>query len=159
MVKRTSDITAVARILNHPKVHPYVVDDGSASVFVPGENDFYIMNKEKTGVVRVDQLNAVSCMIHFAALPELWGKVRQFGLEAIDWGFRHTSYCKIVAMIPYFNRLTIKLCLGCGFSEEGCVTKSFLKNWKFYDQIVYGLTKTDFYNDRIKEGEQCQQQL
>jgi RimJ/RimL family protein N-acetyltransferase len=29
----------------------------------------------------------------------------------------------------------------CGFVKEGLLKKSFLKNWKLYDQEIYGITK------------------
>jgi RimJ/RimL family protein N-acetyltransferase len=145
LVTKAENMNAVSKILNHPKVHGFITDDTSDSHYTPNAEDFYIINKAETGVVKLDQLNGVTCIVHIAALPELWGKGVDFARESIDWGFKNTRFSKVVAIVPEFNHLTIKLCVGCGFEKEGLIKKSFLKNWEFHNQIIFGLTKAQFY--------------
>ena len=142
---------AVSRIFNHPKVYEWISDDTSVPPFVPDPAHFYLMNEEKTGVVRLEHLNGITCMVHIGTLPELWGRATTFVKEGILWLFENTKYSKIVSLAPENNRVAILFGRRCGFKEEGRITKSFLKNWTLYDQVVLGLSKYD------KEA-LCQQQ-
>jgi len=153
IVSRTHDMDAVAKILNHPKVYNMVADDSVPFPYVPPPGD-YVINEAKTGLIRIDPVNGICCIVHIAAMPELWGKAEGFVESAIEWGINNTGYNKVLAMVPSFNRLTIRLCLKCGFEQEGRIKKSFLKNWEFHDQILFGLSKTDF----LERRQLCQQQ-
>lgn len=143
MVKRTDDMEAVSRILNHPKVYEWISDDTSIPPCTPNPNNFYVMNEEKTVVVRIDQLNGITCMVHIAAIPELWGKTASFVKEGVAWVFKNTTYSKIISLASEHNRAAIALGKRCGFKVEGKITKSFLKNWVLHDQIIFGLSKYD----------------
>tara|TARA_Y100000310_G_scaffold136383_1_gene135236 strand:- start:29 stop:487 length:459 start_codon:yes stop_codon:yes gene_type:complete len=145
VVHKTNDMEGVAKILNHPRVYNMAADDLSPKPYIPDVSGFYIMNEGKTGVVRLDRAGAICCNAHIAALPELWGKGVEFAKEAISWGFKNTTYTKVVALVPEYNGLTLSLCDNCGFKREGLVTKSFLKNWKCHDQVLFGITKTEFF--------------
>jgi hypothetical protein len=148
---RATDIDAVARIFNHPKLYKWMTDDGSPETYTPEPNALFLMNEEKTGVVRIDMMNCITCEVHIATLPELRVGTREFVQECIDWVFKNTTYSKIVSYAPEFNRAAIIFAKRCGFKVEGKLTKSFLKNWKLYDQVIFGLSKYD------KEA-LCQQQ-
>ena len=113
------------------------------------KNIIYLMNEEKTGVIRIDPFNGCTCQAHIATLPELWGKADQFVKEALCWGFTYTRYLKVIAFIPIFNKLTIRLVKNNGFREEGCILKSFLKNWKLHNLLIFGLTKESFLTENI----------
>jgi len=90
MVNRTTDMKAVSHIVNHPRVIGWVTDDLSPDVYVPDETALYIMNSEKTGVIRVDKINGITCQVHTAALPQLWGRTKDFVVEAIEWAWKNT---------------------------------------------------------------------
>ena len=141
MVERATDMDAIARILNHPKVYDGISDDLSVFPFVPDPSHFCLINEEKTGVVRIDPVNSVTCAVHIAALPELWGRVVGFVKEGIEWTFKNTLYSKIIGFTPENNRSAVALAKRCGFKEEGRIVKSFLKHWELHDQIVFGLSK------------------
>ena len=143
MVSKTNDLESVARIFNHPKVYRWISDDLSAPVYVPDPSGFYVMNEEKTGVAKVEPFTGTACMVHIAALPELWGKTPEFVKEGAKWLFSNTRYTKIISVAPECNRLALRLGDACGFKREGKITNSFLKNWRLYDMIVFGLSKYD----------------
>jgi len=143
MIERTTDMEAVARIINDPRVCKWVADDTSVLPYVPNPAHFYIMNEEKTGLGRIDQLNGIACMVHIVTLRELRGKTLEFAKEALDWIFKNTTFSKIISLAPEYNRAAIMFGKQCGFKVEGKITKSFLKNWKLHDQIVFGLSKYD----------------
>jgi len=148
VVFKTDDLKAVAKILNHPRVYGMISEDSAPVPFEPGPG-FYIMNEEETGVVRIDHATAISCSAHIAAMPSLWGKARGFTKDALSWGFNNTQYTKVIALIPSFNLLALSLCDDCGFLREGLITQSYLKNWEYHDQVVFGITKNQFYGGDI----------
>jgi len=152
MIYRCKDTKSIAKILNHPKVFKWVGDDFAAIGYVPvvlNEAIIWLMNKEQTGLIKIDQVNFVTCHVHIATLPELWGKADKFVEEALYWGFNWTHFLKVIALIPVFNNLALKLVERNGFEKEGCIKKSFLKNWELHDQSIYGLTKEDFLKEKI----------
>ena len=146
-IYRTYDLNLVKSILNHPKVKDMVADDSTPEPYEPPEG-FYLTNEEETGILRIDQVNGICCSVHIAAHPNLWGKAEEFVKSAIEWGMENTGYNKVLAFVPSFNRLTIRLCRACGFEQEGVAKRSILKNWRFHDQILFGLSKTDFLKRR-----------
>ncbi len=142
MVSKTDDMAAVAKIFNHPKVYKWVSDDASIPPYVPGPG-LYLMNDEETGAVRVDKLNGISCMVHIGTLPELKLRTREFALGGIKWLFENTTFSKIISLAPECNRAAVVFGKRCGFKVEGKITKSFLKDWQLYDQVLLGLSKYD----------------
>ena len=132
---------AVSKIINHPEVYGWVSDDCSPDEYVPDARNLYIINDEGPAVIRVDHFNGVTCQVHTSTTPELSGPAKDFVAEAIAWGWENTRYSKIIYLVPSFNRLADRLCRSCGFKKEGIITKSFLKNFKLYDQVIYGMSK------------------
>lgn len=145
-VYKSNDLKAVARIMNHSKVYKIISDDLTPDLIVP-EDAIYIMNDKKTGVIRVNSINGTSCSVHISTMPSLWGRADEFVLSALGWGFSNTIFTKVIAMIPEYNRLAIRMCLKCGFDIEGLISKSVLKNWKYYDMTLLGLTKVKFLTE------------
>lgn len=144
-VYRTIDPATISHILNHPKVFPYITDDRSPQFYTPVicPQIIYLIDDKKQGIIRIDPMNGVMCSVHIATLPDMWGRAIDFVKSSLQWGLRHTQYLKIVAMVPEFNEHTIALAQKAGFVREGVLKKSFLKNWKLHDQIVFGLCKGD----------------
>jgi len=145
----TTDKELISKILNHPKVYKWITDDCSPKVYWPviHPSIIYLTDETQSAVVRIDPMNGICCQVHFALLPEAWGRGLEIVKEAISWGFKTTRYMKIVAIIPDYNRPIIKIVKECGFTKEGTLKKSFLKNWKMRNQIIYGLTKNEFKED------------
>jgi len=144
MIYRCVDPNVISGIINHPKVYNYLTEDSSSPhqpVIHP--SIIYLVDDNNQGVIRVDPMNSTSCYVHIATTPKMWGAGHEFVKEAISWGFKNTQYLKIVALVPAFNECTLKLVREVGFKEEGVCTKSFLKNWKLHDQIIFGFCKGD----------------
>lgn len=145
-IYRSVDKEVIAKVLNHPKVFPFLTDDMSPQFYDPviSPHIMYLMNEGNTGVVRIDPINGVMCNAHIATTPEVWGDAVTFVKNALEWGFKNTRYMKVMAMIPEFNGHAISLAHKAGFVREGVLKKSFLKNWKLHDQILFGLCKGDY---------------
>ena len=155
MIFNCQNESEIARIWNHPKVLGWITDDLCPKVAKPIITFplLYLMNKEKTGVIMVVPVNGITCEVHTACLPELWGKSSEFIRGCIDWGMDNTRYQKIITYVPTFNRLAIRITKKAGFEQEGLIKESFLKNWKLYDQYLFGMTKIDY----LKRKKSCQQ--
>ncbi len=145
MVKPCTNKEDIARILNHPKVYGWLTDIRSPKEYEPiiHESVIYLMDETKAGVIRIDPMNGITCCMHIAALPEMWGKTKVFVQDVIRWTFTNTGYMKVTAFIPVDNKLAIKLARDVGMVQEGILTKSYLRNWKVLDQIIFGLYKGD----------------
>jgi len=143
MVAQTFDIKKIARILNDKKVIDWISDDATKGRYVPplSPNVIYLIDDTDSGVIRIDPLNSVACTVHIATLPRMWGSGHTFVKDAIKWGFKNTTYQKVVAIIPEYNKFTIKLVSDLNFKKEGVLEKSFLKNWQMHNQLIYGLNK------------------
>lgn len=143
MITKATNLEAIARIFNHPKVAGWVSDDLSIFPYVPLPEHCYLTNDGQNAAVRVDKLNGITCMVHIGTLPEMRGQTVAFAKEGIAWVFKNTAYVKIVSLAPEFNRAAIVFGKRCGFKIEGKITKSFIKNWELYDQVILGLSKYD----------------
>lgn len=145
MIERCIDKAVLTRIFNHPKVFDYLTDDLSPEFYEPVIHPqvTYLVDETKEGVIRLDPMNGMCCSVHIATTPKMWGTAHEFCKSAIKWGFRNTPYQKVVAIVPVFNDMTLKLVRDIGFTQEGLLKKSFLKNWNLHDQVVFGLCKGD----------------
>jgi len=153
MIERNTNKEDIAKVINHPKVWDMVSDDLSRKPYVPSDDNVYLMDDKKLGVVEIEALNGVTCIIHIAATPKLWGKVEEFIDEVLSLIFTKTRFMKIIAFIPAYNKPTIGLAEKSGMEKEGCISRSFLKGWELHDQLIYGLTK-----EKFREGILCHQQ-
>ncbi len=144
MIYNCINKAVIENIILHPKVMDWLTDDNSKHYeVVLHPQIYYLVNEANTGVIRLDPINSVTCSVHIATLPELWGKASSFAQEAIEWNFKNTLYQKVVAIIPEYNDRTIKFAKKFNFKQEGVLTKSFLKNWVLADQLILSLNKGD----------------
>lgn len=142
MIYNCINKSVIENIILHPEVMNWLTDDNTKHYDVIMHPQIhYLVNEENTGVVRVDPMNSITCFVHIATLPELWGHGKTFAQEIRDWVFTQTLYQKAVAIIPVYNDRVIKLVQGLNFKQEGVLTKSFLKNWVLADQLIYSLNK------------------
>ncbi len=144
MIYNCINKAVIENIILHPKVINWLTDDNTKNYDVVIHPQIhYLVNEANTGVVRVDPMNSVTCSLHIATLPELWGNGKSFGLDVRDWVFSKTLYQKAVAIIPAYNDRVIRLVNRLNFKQEGVLTKSFLKNWVLTDQLIFSLNKGD----------------
>jgi RimJ/RimL family protein N-acetyltransferase len=106
------------------------------------------------GVYLVSPWNQFCYQIHGGVGKEYWGRGPEVCWYAGNFIFNTTPCIKIVAIIPEFNRLMCKCVAKLGMIKEGKVTKSYLKWSRLHDQIIYGITKTQFR----QRGDLCHQQ-
>ena len=145
MVYPTTDKDLISRIANHPKVIGWLRDDMSPELYIPTIHPkiIYLVDDTESGVIRIDPMNSVTCSVHMATTPRMWGNAIDMVKEAIGWGFKKTQYLKIQAFIPNNNPYVKGLLYRCGFELEGTLKRSFLSGGILRDQFCYGLKKGD----------------
>lgn len=149
--ERCFDTSVLSAIVRHPKVWPFVSDDGSGA-----REDFelsseivlawswYLVSYRGTpaGFASFEPRNAAVAEFHGAILPEFRGKVG-FDLAhasmAAHW--RSTKRPKVVAYCPASNRLAQRINVALGFQREGELTDAYLRNGRLENVIVYGMTR------------------
>lgn len=143
MVSVCTNIDEIKEIVDDPLVNPWLSEDNTNMPITFHPNITYLINDKKNCLIRVDKFNSITCCVHIAAKSETWGHNIEFVKEAIIWGFKYLPYKKFIAFIPEYNKRVISFVEKIGFKKEGVLTKSFLKNWKIQDQLIYGLVKGD----------------
>ena len=81
IIKRSLDKEAISKVFNHPQVFPFLPDDISPAFYDPVIHPqvMYLMDEEDRGVVRVDPVNGITCSVHIATTPDMWGDALHFG--------------------------------------------------------------------------------
>lgn len=79
--------------------------------------------------------------IHGGVAKKFWGRGAEICVALGMFLFRGTPCVKIVAVVPEYNRLMRKCLLKSGLLEEGRIKKSFFKNMRLHDQIIYGVER------------------
>lgn len=155
-IERTFDYALVREMMTHPKVWPWITDDGSPPVeaFQPAESEmiWYLAARDGDEVLGIWMLvpqNAVCWEVHTCLLPKAFGeRARRAALIAVSFVFDTTPCVRLFTNVPQYNRLALRFAKAAGMTEFGVNKGSYLKRGKLYDQIMLGISK----------GEQCQQQ-
>jgi len=110
--------------------------DDNSRWYVSGEDD------EVVGVYWLRKLNHVTWEIHTNVRMKFWGtgKALPHAKTALDFIFDESGARKIVATIPETAPHVLAYAKQVGFTEEGRMTGSFLKDDILYDQIHLGIT-------------------
>jgi len=135
--------------MRHPKIYPYISDDScpKREDFRVGREDpwqsYFITAKDDSliGMWLLHRHNAITYEIHTCVLPSRFRAADEAAKAVVAWIFENTPCRKIITHVPSFNRAALKFALRAGLQLEGCVTESFLKDGKIYDQHLLGITK------------------
>lgn len=144
---RTRDFALVREVLTHESQARMSSDDATdLAAFRPNEDDRIIYLAifdagEALGIFTLIPQNAVCYEIHCALLPPCWGPRTRLALRgALAWAFRETPARRIVASIPAYNRLAIRLARDAGMTQFGTNEKSFERGGALRDQILLGIS-------------------
>ena len=156
MIKRCTieDVEAVNRILRHPEIYPYSIDDGcseDANTFDAGpalesENLYFLgwrVGDAWAGLCMLQAWSVATYEIHVSILPPFrkGSAVIHAATKAIDWMYDNTACCKVVAAVPVINKAAIFFAMSMGMVEEGLMKKSFMKDGVLVDQMILGIVK------------------
>ncbi len=150
---RTRDMHIVRDIMLHPKVWPYLHDDGLDDFHPTDEEHIYWMlvrDESPAGVFMVYAHNSICYEMHTAILPRIWGSEAAHAAQLLlAWAFSEMPCQKMITSVPSYNRMALRFAKQGGMTVEGTNRFSYLKNGVLHDQILLGITKEEFL---------CQQQ-
>lgn len=114
----------------------YLIDDPNNIIALPNK---------RCVIVAYPLGSLTTYQVHIGVDPEGRGKEAVGAAkEAIKWFFdNYPSTHKLVAYIPTTNRLSQVFASLVGMRREGVCMKSFLKDGRLIDQVVYGLSRED----------------
>lgn len=146
--ERSFDYALIRTIVTHPRIWPFISDDGSPPVeqYRPIESEavWYVVARDGAEILGLWMLhphNAVCWEIHTCLLPGAWG---DRALEAArlfpEWIWANTVCRRVVTNVPDYNRVALKFAWRSGMLEYGVNPASFLKNGKLYDQVCLGIS-------------------
>jgi len=106
------------------RAQPDDAPDASTVEPVPIAGVRYIIAEEKQplGVFLLHEKSESLADVHFTLLPPLWGKSQEVGTAFLAWVWSNTAYLKLIARVPSYNPLALRLAVACGF-EEDVITK------------------------------------
>lgn len=149
--ERTFDLELIRTIATHPKIWPWISDDGAGTPedYRPIDHPavWYVTvvsRGELMGAWAFIPENSICWGMHTLLLPKAWGTFAHRALrDLIKWVWDNTPCQRIVGTAPVFNRLVIAFAKGAGMEEYGMNPKSYLKRGKLYDQILLGISRPE----------------
>src|SRR5581483_3651266 len=111
--ERSTDVALIRQIITHPKIYPWLGDDGMppAAQFQPVDHPeiHYMLvwdGSELLGLFEFRPKNSVTWEAHTCLLPNAWGaRAVTAAREMARWTFDNTSCERIVTAVPEYNRL------------------------------------------------------
>ena len=90
-------------------------------------------------------VNLSTLELHFKALPHIRGKkALNYAKATISHIFDKLSVNKLNTLAPEYRKQNQRFIVMCGFQREGISRESFYKDGRYWDQICYGLTRSDY---------------
>jgi hypothetical protein len=156
--ERTSDMVLVREVMTHPRVWPFITDDGCPPVneFQPVEHPgiWYVLcldDEELLGLWMFVPATSVCFEVHTCLLPgHGYRRSREAAKQAAAWIWANTQCQRIFTNVPMCNVIAMRFAEAAGMVEFGVNARSFLKGGILQDQALLGLS-------RPKE-QSCQQQ-
>lgn len=146
--EQTQDECFINHCLTHPAVWRVGTDDVLSNVnpklfFTQIDGVLYIKAGEY-GILIGRPVNYISFEVHVALLPEARGKAVDICKGAMQWLFsKSTRPLRLIASIPEYNKLAIRLARKVGMEFIGINKLSFQKDGKLFDQHLFGISKGD----------------
>lgn len=147
--ERTADFDLIRRIITHPEVYRFLVDDFSPEPedWQPLASDavWYIVAREESedlGIFILLPERPIYAKMHVCFLPKAWGDRAGFAAKGIiPWIWQSTEFHRLVGEIPKYNERALRFAVLMGAKEIGVNQESFLKDGKLHDQVLFGLSR------------------
>jgi RimJ/RimL family protein N-acetyltransferase len=147
----------ICEVLSNPKeikslvlkVSQLAFEDGvNADNWTPkafGNNCWLAIKEEGEifGLAAFRAIQAHTVEIHMYAMPNKCNKWKSIVKSVLEWLYSKENINKVIALVGVNHKTTYKLLKKIGFTQEGLIKESYLKDGKFHDQYVMGLTRKD----------------
>jgi hypothetical protein len=143
--KRTRDLDAVASILTHEKLWPWIADD-----FYPAPENFrpndaeciwYLLafDEEDTplGLFITHPINQLLWEVDHALLPWAWGRTRAIGAAFEAWLWENTPATKAIGFTPSCNKLALRYARKAGMCEVGRIARCYQRQFELHDIVIF----------------------
>lgn len=149
--ERTTDYRLVREIMTHPKVYPWIADDGSPAVeeFQPVEHPafWYVLafeEEELLGLWLFSPQNSICWEVHTCLLPgHGFRRAREAAAAMALWIWENTPCRRIVTNVPRFNRTARTFAEAAGMTRCGVNLRSYMKNGELHDQLMLGMSRPE----------------
>ena len=146
-----ADVDKIFNILSHESVAPFLLTESRDTAYTVAkafllDSSVYVLSPEpQTCLVFTSRTN-IALTVHMCAIDGA-DRARAFdsAKHSIRWIFDNTDYTKVVGEIEVSNRRAIMGALRCGFKKEGLLKEAILMWGKACDEVVVGITKTEFF--------------
>ncbi len=148
---RLHDLSKALQVITDPEIWERIKEDGQ-------EKPIELSNKtgdwfgleiygNTIGIALFIKLNSVLCEVHFCILKQYR---RKYANKAVDLVIKHFAYDtvfnKMVTNIMGIYKPIRNFAVKHGFQVEGINRQSVLKNGKYLDQWLVGITKQEAIN-------------
>ena len=143
-----NDIEIVNRIMTAPDIYPWISDDGSpsadefsAEIFL-NNPDIYVLQPNEYSIFLFIPFVSFVYQMHTCVLKEGRGKMAfKAARDVCRWMFENTDAVKLIGTVEENNRRMDVFARRIGAKKEGVLTKSYVKNGKISDLILFGMEK------------------
>lgn len=147
--ERTRDMKLVRDVMTHPRIWPWITDDGTgpADQFTPPDlpSVWYVAVRDGNdfmGIWMFVPRNAICYEVHTCLLPKAWGSFAVEASRAMSrWMWENSPARRIVTAVPAYNRLALNLARNAGMTQYGTDPQSCLKGGKVWDVHLLGISK------------------
>lgn len=139
IVERTYDEDYIYRCITNPKVWQSGINDLNLiepEFFFPPMGDEYVYLRLGDYGLFVGIKKDTQCDVHFSLLPKAIKKAYSLSEIAMNWAFDNLDCKTLVASIPEYNRLALKIANKL-MNPAGINKQSFLKDGILFDQHLY----------------------
>lgn len=140
MIERTHDEAWVTGIVTHPRVWPWISEDGQDPATWRMHPGAVALRYGDHGLFLLNPTTTVAWEAHTCMLPHT-PDVDAAAREAMAWMFTNTAAQKITTSAFDTHRHAIALAKRAGFVEEGRLTAMVMWRGKPRDLFIYGVQK------------------
>lgn len=143
-IEFTKDVRYIHKFLTDEKIWRMTSDDSTGSTnpdlfFIPTENILYI-KVDDIGLITLipkDQVYSV----HVAFKREAYGTTTFILKKCLEWFWERSEAIELVASIPAYNYLALRLANKIGMYMTGIDKDAFIKDGFVYDIINYKIRR------------------
>ena len=147
----TTDAEFITRCMTQPEVWRMGTDDNAASVnpkmfYVNPDGNLWL-KCDDYGLLMCEPLMHDALKLHIGFTPNVKGRAIDVCKGAFRWLLTNTTTVRLLADIPTYNNLTIRLAIKSGMINVGTHCKSFKKDNVLYDQRLFKIARGDICLD------------
>lgn len=144
------DRAVIQETVTHPAIYRHIVDDSAPKreqFSYPADNSMIALaakdDDELLGLFGVVPHGEV-CEIHVCMLPKAWGaRSLEAARHAFAWIWDNLGVKAIIAGIPEYNRLALRLSKRVGMVNYGVNPRSWRHDGKRYDMILLAIGREE----------------